>query len=760
MKGLVVFYCLFFFLPYEFEPGEIITEVQKAITQAKNELNQVNTLQDMETAMADFSQRTNRFLFLKDVLVNTQSRHEASEAEKLIRQFKAEVLLRKDLFQAFETFKRNLKGDVSALDVEDQRLIAIWELKFKKSGVQLVGEEFQELCRLRSELIELEAEFSKNINDNVDTIEVSEAELEGLPKSFRHRIQSQGKTASGNYLVSTRLSEYIPFMENAALETARKRLYEARMNREASRNIPILRRAQEIKLRIARLLGYENWVAYQTDGLMAQSPQRVHTFLTIVQSRLKEWHEHSQEMLLAIKREKDPTASTIKPWEKDYLTRQLFERQFHFYPETVQEYFPEERVVEGTFKVCSRLFGIEFREVQKIDVWATGVKRYQVIDSATQYHLGDFYTDLYAREGKFQYAEAEAPEIIKGRVLPDGSYQRPLAAIVMNLAEPQKQMPSLLSLDDVQTFFHEFGHVLHEILTEAKHASFSGMTTEMDFLEVSSQLFEYFLLDPSVLDDISEHFISGKKMPEVLKKNLIEAYRFQMHVYEMQLLFLSLFDFEVHSEHLPDIQDLYLRLHEKILQIPDIVGKNFPAGFGYLMDPQYAGTFYTYLWDRAIARDIINDFSGPRAKLYRKVIFRQGGAKPAPELIREVLGREVSYDPFFRDFLGVPERRRASLQAAIEKFNPAVSIPDTELKEVSEQLAEKYLENWKRFSDRSTVGEVFRGTARKEQWDIKLIEKVLDRPFLEELKTVSRKFSLQDISECFFRQLRKNIKSV
>src|SRR3989338_8081888 len=313
--------------------------------------------------MAEFFDHSQPILFLKDVLVDEASRNEALQCEPLIRQFKEEVLMRQDLFLSFETAKQNLKAKGLKLDMDNQRLIALWNLKFRKSGVQLKGKAQQELHRLKAELILLEAAFEKNINTHDTTIQVTAKELEGLPKSLRIQIESKGKSIEETYTVSTKTAEYIPFMEYCESEAARKRLYEASTQGVATQNMELLERAFLVKAKIATLLGYDNWVSYQTDGLMAQNAKQVENFLELLRNRMEPWYEKFHDILLKIKRETTPQAATLEPWEELYLSRKAMARFFDFSPEEVRNYFSINRVLPGLLKVYAKTFGIEFQEI-------------------------------------------------------------------------------------------------------------------------------------------------------------------------------------------------------------------------------------------------------------------------------------------------------------------------------------------------------------------------------------------------------------
>ncbi len=244
---------------------------------------------------------------------------------------------------------------------------------------------------------------------------------------------------------------------------------------------------------------------------------------------------------------------------------------------------------------------------------------------------------------------------MSGRMLPDGSYSQPISAIVANLNPPMNGKPSLLAHDDVETIFHEFGHIMHQTLTRAPYASLSGSSVAQDFVEAPSQMLENWVWSPEILNLISGHYLDhSKKLPEQVLQKMIEAQEFnQGYGYTKQLLY-ALFDMTLHTQDGPvDVNQIYLDLYQQILGQEPMLEQQFPASFGHLMGGYDAG-YYGYLWSEVYAQDMFtlfdkNGLSNPEiGARYRKTILEQGNMQEALDLLKNFLGREPSSEAFFK----------------------------------------------------------------------------------------------------------------
>ena len=256
---------------------------------------------------------------------------------------------------------------------------------------------------------------------------------------------------------------------------------------------------------------------------MAQNSAKVLEFLNSLKGKLAIRNQNDFAKILKFKQETEPTATAVNQWNISYYSTQLQKRDYSLDKEKIKEYFPADVVIEGMFQVYSKMFGVRYEEIIGAKTWAKEVKMYAIHDAANNKIIGYFYTDFFPREGK--YGHAAAFPLIAGRLLKNGEYSLPVASIVSNLSPPMNGKPSLLGHDDVETIFHEFGHIMHQTLTRAPYASLSGAGVAQDFVEAPSQMLENWVWNADILKSISGHYLDhSQKLPnEILEKMIADG---------------------------------------------------------------------------------------------------------------------------------------------------------------------------------------------------------------------------------------------
>ncbi|MBI3019198.1 MAG: Zn-dependent oligopeptidase [Deltaproteobacteria bacterium] len=772
------------------EKGEISELIEKAFAEAKTALDEIarlphetrnfkNTVEAMEHVVTKLTRMIDPILFMKDVSTNPVLRKEAALYDRKVREFSIEVSLRKDLYEAFEAFRKNMGNDFSSLDVVERRLLELMAKDFRQSGVWLEGKKFEHLKALKKELAGLETEYHQNLNENKDVVLFTEEELEGVPEWLRKDLKQE---EGGHYVVPVKADTYVPIMENAIRSETRRRMYMGWVSREASRNTHLLERAIEIRTELAHLLGYPTWVDYRTDGRMAENAERVRVFLESLKEKLAQKAQEDLKSLLDLKRETDPTAMSIEMWEKEYYANQLKKRLFSFDPEEVREYFPAQRVMDGTFQIYSKLFGVTFREVEKADVWVEGVKLFDVLDTNTGEHLGYFFADLFPRDGKYDHFAAFG--LIQAGATPDGGYQRPIASIVANFNRPSADRPSLLSHSEVETFFHEFGHIMNDMLTRARYASCSGNAVAWDFVEAPSQMLENWVWTPEVLDILSGHYKDeSRKLPENLRRGLLASAQFNTGVTYSRQIFYATLDYILHTASPKDILALASRLTKELTGIAlPAGGERFLASFGHLMGG-YDGGYYGYLfsevnaqamWEVFEREGIFNEGTGMR---YRRAVPEHGGDRPALESVREVIGRDPTPDAFFRK-IGISGQtaalplRRAALDGTLLKLEARFGLKegaekapvfsDEELLRLSEAIAREYVDWVAQNRERKdfTYRRAFRKSTKIAGCSERLTDAILTQDLLGHLRGVPKRkiLSVARVYEILFHEFKQTLR--
>ena len=616
-----------------------------------------NTVRAFESAEAAFSEESTPLLFLAYVSPDEAVRAAAVEVEKQAEMDSIEVWSRPELYQAMKDF--SARGE--ALEGEDQRLLDFTLRGFKEQGLHLQEEKKVELRRVQERLSELEIQFASNIREHKDSLEVSADDLDGLPADYAEGLE---KTPEGKYLVTLDYPSYLPFMQYAKNGELRRQLHLKYQNRATERNVPILEEALSLRHKAAGLLDYPSYAHRALDNnRMAKEPGKVKAFLERLRALVTERGRAEIADLLAVKKQSDPGASRIEPWELSYYSNILRRARYDLDPEEVKQYFPVERVVEGTLAIYQELLGLRFEEEKGAEVWHPEVKKYRIFDKESGRSIGTFFLDLFPRPGKHNHFAAFG--LIQGRVLDDGSYREPLSAMVANFSKPTPGKPSLLKHGDVETFFHEFGHIMHQTLTTARHATLSGSRVARDFVEAPSQMMENFVWTKEVLDRLSGHYQDpSRKLPPELLEKMLASKRYNQALHYLGQIAYASIDLALHIGLPGDTTALFLRMMEEIGLIPAAPGAHPQAGFGHLLGGYGAG-YYGYLWSEVFAADVFSRFrkegllSPEVGVAYRRAILERGGSRPEIDSLREFLGREPNEDEFLEE-LSPPEGRKGA----------------------------------------------------------------------------------------------------
>jgi len=638
----------------DFKKGELTQACQDSMGKAKARLDAVaaiapkdrnfdNTALAFETINADLMDETTPLTFMGYVSTNADTRAEGSECEDKVGEFGIEITTRKDLYNALK--------DQTPRNAAESRLLTETLKGFERNGLKLPDDQLAQVKVLEQKLTQLQSQYMANLNNDATTVELTESELAGVPADYKSGLK---KTADGaRYIVTTRESDAGSFLANASNSEARRKWLLAYNNRGGKANTDLLEQAISLRQQIAKLMGYTTWADYRTQGRMAMDAKTVLGFLNGLKGKLAQRDRDDIAGLLKFKKELDPKATEVDAWDISYLQNQIKKRDYSLDEEKIREYFPADVVISGMFSVYSQLLGVHYTEITGAPVWSPDVKLYRVNDNKDDRLIGYFYTDFVPRP--YKYGHAAAFPQIGGRVLSNGSYSLPVSAIVANLAAPANGKPSLLSHDDVETIFHEFGHIMHMTLTRAPYESLAGSNVAQDFVEAPSQMLENWVWDAEVLNRISGHYLDHtQKLPADLLQKMIAARDFDQGYFYTRQLMLALTDMDYHTADGPvDSAAIYDRNYEEMIGVKSIAGGHFAGSFGHLMGGYDAG-YYGYLWSLVYATDMFTRFQAggllsPQVGAdYRRVILENGNMKDAIDLLSEFLGRNPNSDAFFK----------------------------------------------------------------------------------------------------------------
>jgi thimet oligopeptidase len=642
-----------------YQAGEVTALCEAAIDKAQKALTAIaslpegadtldKTLMAFETTLADFNDAVMPLTFTGYTATDPEVSEEGSACELKIGEFSVDIYTRRDLYQILS---RQVAKNPT-ISPEQNRLLQQTLLIFEQNGLKLADSELTQVKDLKTQLSNKESQFSTNLNAEVSSITLSVEQLTGAPNDFLSRLD---KTSDGQFIVTTKSTDYSDLMQNVSVPESRRKMMTAYLNRGGDANTKLMEEAVILRSRLAKILGFANWADARTSTRMAKSSSEVLSFLNNLKEKLRLRNQSDLKQLLDYKKQLDPNATTLEPWDNAFLAYQLQKRDFSLDNEKIREYFPSKTVVAGIFEIYSTLLGVKFVEVANAAVWADDVKLYEIHNADDCQLIGYFYTDFIPRAGK--YGHAAAFPLISARLVESGKYSLPIASIVANFTPPVGDKPSLLTHDEVETFFHEFGHIMHQTLTRAPFASLSGTSVAQDFVEAPSQMLENWVWNADILNRVSGHYLNPtEKLPPELLGQLLAAKTFQQGSrYTKQLLY-ALFDMTLHTQEnitTVNVTAIYDQLTKEIIGQDPLPGNRFPAGFGHLMGGYDAG-YYGYLWSEVYAQDMFSIF--PQTDLtnnqvgarYRDTILAQGNMKDAIELLKDFLGREPSSEAFFK----------------------------------------------------------------------------------------------------------------
>ncbi len=573
---------------------------------------------------------------LSNLHPDAEMREAGEKAHQAAKSLETELSLNRELYEAF-----------AALDVEredeETRYAAFKILRdFRRAGVDKDAATRRKIKELRDEIIAIGQEFERNIREDVRSIKLDgPEELDGLPDDF---TSSHPPGDDGKITITTNYPDLFPVMKYARRAEVRRRLQGEYLNRGHPVNIEVLDRLLEKRHQLAKILGYDSYAEYITEDKMIGSAGAASDFVDRVASMAANVATKDYALLLRRKRKDDPKAERLEPWERLYYSELVKAEEHGFDSKALRAYFQFEKVLEGLLSLTSTLFGVRYQQVKDAEVWHESVLAYDVWEDGEI--LGRFYLDLHPREGK--YTHAASAQVVRGAA----EVQLPQALLMCNFPDPRKtEGAALMDYEDVDTFFHEFGHLLHAIFCGRVRWAENDMNClEWDFIEVPSQMMEEWIKDPDVLQSFAVHYKTGEPIPRDLVSKLRKANAVARGLgvrRQMALAALSLSYYNRNPKGL-DTTSLAKEIHSKYDLLPWYEGTHFHCGFGHLNG--YSAIYYTYMWSLALQKDMFSVFQkhdsllDPTVALkYRKTVLDPGSSRPAAEIARGFLGREPRF---------------------------------------------------------------------------------------------------------------------
>jgi len=593
----------------------------------------------------------NRFYLMKETQPDAALRGACNEAVQRIEQWLVGAGYREDLYALCAAFAASYeRGEQPRLQGEDLRLMTETLRDYRRAGFALGAETRAEVEALQKRLSELANLFDLNVTNAQQELFFTRDELEGAPESFL----SASRADNGRHRVRVHVTpDVLTVFENVHDESVRRAVSIARHDLAWETNGALLAEILQVRHAIAAKLGYADWADYQTEVKMAGTGARAQAFVEDFVAGLEPKFRAELAVLTALKgAETGLERPRVEVWDYLYLQNLLLAREYGVNTAELRNYFPLERVMEGMFLVYEHLFGLRFHPVNPTRPWVPDLKLYVVEDARTLEPLGAFFLDLFPRDGKYNHFAQF--DLVGGKRLPDGRYRRPVAALVCNFTPGAPGEPALMTHDEVQTFFHEFGHCLHAVLTRAEHARFAGGAVPRDFVEAPSQMFENWAWDPEVLSIFAGHWKDPERgVPIETLRAMKAADLATKAVWYRRQLGYALADLRMHRGPVADPAAVANRaMADAFLPVPP--GTHFAAYFGHFTG--YDAGYYGYAWADSIAADLATVFAqanegfldAEAGMRLRREIYEPGGSRPVEDSVRAFLGRPSDARAFLR----------------------------------------------------------------------------------------------------------------
>ena len=610
-----------------------------------------NTIIALENSSEYLDIATSVYYHLFSAEANKEIEELSQKISPMLAEYSNNIYLNKKLFKRIA----KIEEDSNSFGKEEARLIKIYYRRFVRNGAALNDEKKEQLREIDSSLSSLSPQFSSNVRKATNNYELwidNEKDLDGLPEMVRNAAaeEASNRGQDKKWLFTLQFPSMVPFMKFSKKRELREEVSKAFSQKclnDQFDNSELIKKIVKLKHDRAILLGYKNYADYTLEERMAGSADKVYELLDGLYDQC--FPVASNEIAeLKTFAEAEDGLEDFMPWDYAYYSEKLKKMLFEFNEEDLRPYLRSENVIEGLFEVANRLYGLKFEKEENIPTWHNDVDCYKAFEENGDY-IGLLYVDLYPRETKKNGAWMNE---IRSYGLSGKDIKSPHICFTCNLTKPTKKEPSLLSIGEVTTIFHEFGHCLHGLLSKIKYKTIGGTSVFWDFVELPSQIMENWVVEEEALDIFAKHYKTGEKMPKELIGKLKKSKNFMMgNMYLRQLQFGYL-DMAYH-DNIVEVSDIEI-FEEVVLGktrlLPSPKGATTSCSFSHIFAGGYAAGYYSYKWAEVLEADAFEEFkkngifNKDTAKSFRENILSKGNLKHPMELYKDFKGNEPSLD--------------------------------------------------------------------------------------------------------------------
>ena len=592
----------------------------------------LTTLQAFDTAVLVAADAENRAGLAEQVHPAKPFRDAAQVCEQEVSRMLTDVSLDKEMYNVLASL------DGAKVDPAGSYYLRTSLRDYHRAGVDRDDPTRDKIRNLQDALVKIGQQFDENIAGDVRKLLVNTSDLDGLPDDFK---RSHPPDASGKVTLSTDNTDYFPFMDYSKSESARKAFFVLYRQRAYPKNIDLMGLLLQKRHELANILGYPDWAAFITEDKMVGTERNAADFIEKISVAAQPGAKRDYDELLAYKKKEDPKAESVNAWDVAHLRRGAVIEKFGYDSQVIRPYFEYSRVLQGILDITSRMYGITYKPVTSPQIWHPEVTVYDVYDQGRL--IGRIYFDMFPRENKYKhYATFTLATGKQGFRLPE-------YVLVCNFPKATGG-PGLMERDDVITFFHEYGHLIHGIMRG--NTKWAVGDLENDFIEAPSQMFEEWAQEPAILQTFARHYKTNEPIPVELAAKAKAADKFGRALdVRTQMFYAAIsLDFYNRDPQGLDTDKLVAQLQARYTPFQFVEGTHMQTAFGHLNG--YSAIYYTYMWSLVIAKDMFTEFKkdgllNPRiATKYRDSVLGASGTKPAAEMVRDFLGRPYSFQAY------------------------------------------------------------------------------------------------------------------